>query len=689
MKKHIIMMMIFLLLMSSISYAEAEVDSEIQLIVDGQNITQLSSPIIKNNRMLVPIRFVSEEIGAEVLWDHDTRTVRVIKDDQEMLLWIDSKVIQYNQGETYTLSDVAPTIINDRTYVPIRLVSNAFGIDVKWDGINRTVVVDSTIKTAVESIFDVKITSLEAGATITGEMAIQVDIPESLQHAAEMKLVLLEEDSAKGFVVSQTSTLSEQINYLPKVEDQGRKILVFALYDDDRNFIGGDALPVVIDVKPEVTVTGVTPTVAGTITLGQTMNFLAHHVDYELTNLETGKVTTIDERDPEGTYSWTPSYEENGLYSIKVIAYDGNDVAYVSSSQETTFYVDRYLSLSGVSSGSTVSRSLTLIASRNYDVNETTYAIRDVVTGEETILATIPYGSYSWFPNESYSGEKDLYVRVKDTKGIARTSAPVRVTIDGRAKLNIHGLGPKQVLTDDVKVYASSNVDIEAVSYVLTNTKTGSTQILGTGNLDDKITYNPQISGDMTVHAEAVYEGQTLMSEKITFSVYLGELHGSRAIIAKDQFLEFASDLAIGSFEKTGMSAALQTAQAILETGWGQRLPVDKYSGKFSYNLFGIKGSATNGSVTSNTWEVYNGTSFRVDANFRAYNNIDESWADHKRILLELSRYEPYRVVMYDSTLAAWAIRRAGYATDPQYPIKLMNIIKLYNLNLLDEVGIE
>ena len=39
------------------------------------------------------------------------------------------------------------------------------------------------------------------------------------------------------------------------------------------------------------------------------------------------------------------------------------------------------------------------------------------------------------------------------------------------------------------------------------------------------------------------------------------------------------------------MSADFQTAQAIHESGWGQYIPVDKYSGEFSNNLFGIKGS--------------------------------------------------------------------------------------------------
>jgi flagellum-specific peptidoglycan hydrolase FlgJ len=142
------------------------------------------------------------------------------------------------------------------------------------------------------------------------------------------------------------------------------------------------------------------------------------------------------------------------------------------------------------------------------------------------------------------------------------------------------------------------------------------------------------------------------------------------------------------SFEQTGMSAALQTAQAILETGWGQSLPVDKYTSKFSYNLFGIKGSSTNGSVISNTWEVYNGITYRVDANFRAYNNVQESWDDHKGILLNLDRYKPFRDVMYHSSLGAWAVRRAGYATDPQYPLKLMRIIDLYNLKELDRIKI-
>ena len=136
------------------------------------------------------------------------------------------------------------------------------------------------------------------------------------------------------------------------------------------------------------------------------------------------------------------------------------------------------------------------------------------------------------------------------------------------------------------------------------------------------------------------------------------------------------------------MSAALQTAQAILETGWGQSVPVDKYSGKLSNNLFGIKQKGDEDFVISNTWEEYNGVTFRIDAKFRSYEDPRESWKDHKRLLLEASRYEIFREVMHDSTQGAWAIRRAGYATDSQYPIKLMDIIKRYNLQELDKTSI-
>jgi len=222
------------------------------------------------------------------------------------------------------------------------------------------------------------------------------------------------------------------------------------------------------------------------------------------------------------------------------------------------------------------------------------------------------------------------------------------------------------------------------VKYILTNTKTGVsktlTEQLYTPALEDK--------GSWSLRAEAVYGGKTLKTEDVKFTIYTGKIYTALPVIAKDQFMDFASKLAVDTQKKTGMSAALQTAQAILETGWGQSVPVDKYTGQFSNNLFGIKGKGSAGSVTSNTWEEYNGVSFRIDDDFRAYNNVSESWDDHNDLLLTRERYAPFRAVMFDSTQGAWALRRCGYATDSQYSIKLIDIISRYDLKKLDSLGI-
>ncbi len=80
--------------------------------------------------------------------------------------------------------------------------------------------------------------------------------------------------------------------------------------------------------------------------------------------------------------------------------------------------------------------------------------------------------------------------------------------------------------------------------------------------------------------------------------------------------------------------------------------------------------------------------SFRIDAEFRAYNNPSESWNDHKELLLTKERYAPFRAVMFDGTQGAWALRRCGYATDSSYAIKLIDIMNRYDLRELDKVGI-
>ncbi len=76
------------------------------------------------------------------------------------------------------------------------------------------------------------------------------------------------------FVVAREDSVVNKMTYLPKVEDQGHKVLVAVLYDENRNIIAGDAVPIYIDVQPSVILNSVpTYVTSGVITLGQKLNF--------------------------------------------------------------------------------------------------------------------------------------------------------------------------------------------------------------------------------------------------------------------------------------------------------------------------------------------------------------------------------------------------------------------------------
>lgn len=97
-------------------------------------------PIIENGRTLIPIRAVSEELGAEVEWDGEKRRVYIDKDGTEIELVIDSDEA-YVDGIGYEL-DTAASIVNDRTLVPLRFVAESLDCGVEWDENARTVIIE-------------------------------------------------------------------------------------------------------------------------------------------------------------------------------------------------------------------------------------------------------------------------------------------------------------------------------------------------------------------------------------------------------------------------------------------------------------------------------------------------------------------------------------------------------------------
>ncbi len=104
---------------------------------NGEKIAFDRVPVIDGGRTLVPLRAIFEKIGAEVVWDGTTKTVTASKGDITVSLTIDSTTAVKN-GESVTL-DVPGKIIGGRTMVPVRFISDCFGVKVGWDSMARCV----------------------------------------------------------------------------------------------------------------------------------------------------------------------------------------------------------------------------------------------------------------------------------------------------------------------------------------------------------------------------------------------------------------------------------------------------------------------------------------------------------------------------------------------------------------------
>ncbi len=696
-KKLLLITLFIVFILSPWLSPKACADGDIRLSIDGATVAASPAPFIENGRTLVPIRVISEHLGAEVIWDNEARSVRITKGDRSVLLRIDSNLIAYqiSNENSYNLSDVAPKIIGERTFVPIRLISNALGVGVDWDEQGRTVIIESSKASSIQPFFDMNISSIKSGQTITGTVDLSSVLPGVVPAGATViKYLLIDPDSAKGFIIARGNTLEDSYKWRPNIADNGEKILVAALYDSGGLFLAGDAIPIKVGILPKVGLTGVASDqiITKPVSLGADINFFAAYIRYEITNTDNGKTFTTSELDPLSTYQWAPSIGFNGNLKFSVTAYDSKKQPYPSQAVSGQCNVVAKLAFSGISENQTIDKPVTLLTSKNFETTETEFWIKDKNSGNELLLAKSPYGSYSWFAKPDAAGEKMLFARSKDASGITYTSNGISVKVVGTPKLLLQGVGPGQIITESVKLKVSSNLAVSSVEYTMINTKTGARSIIASGQKgSSEFTFTPDSkdAGSWKIKAEATYDtGKKIASEEVSIKIYAGKTYSSQPIIAENQFIGLSSQLAADTLKKTGMSAALQTAQAILESGWGQHVPVDKYNGQLSYNLFGIKGTGSAGSVTSNTWEEYNGVAFRTDADFRAYHSIGESWTDHNKLLLTVSRYEPYRDVMFDSSLGAWALKRCGYATDSKYPIKLMDIVELYHLKELDRIKI-
>lgn len=124
----------FMMLLPLTSYAK-----DVKLWIDGNYVTGDVAPQIVNDRTVVPLRMISESLGLTPVWSEPEQSVTIEAQNISVVFKINDMNYVLN-GETKQM-DVAPQIISDRTFVPLRVIAEVFGKNVDWDQKNETAIV--------------------------------------------------------------------------------------------------------------------------------------------------------------------------------------------------------------------------------------------------------------------------------------------------------------------------------------------------------------------------------------------------------------------------------------------------------------------------------------------------------------------------------------------------------------------
>lgn len=111
----------------------------VEIVYNNEKVAFDVAPFIDNGTTFVPVRFVVEAMGLTPIWDGDERTVTIWNGSTRVVIYVDTTTVSLN-GTTREL--LAPSrIVEGRTMVPIRFISESLGRRVVWDGLTKTVTI--------------------------------------------------------------------------------------------------------------------------------------------------------------------------------------------------------------------------------------------------------------------------------------------------------------------------------------------------------------------------------------------------------------------------------------------------------------------------------------------------------------------------------------------------------------------
>lgn len=160
---------------------------------------------------------------------------------------------------------------------------------------------------------------------------------------------------------------------------------------------------------------------------------------------------------------------------------------------------------------------------------------------------------------------------------------------------------------------------------------------------------------------------------------------GKTRFRTRQEFVDTMMPMAEAAAKRLGVDPKFLVAQAALETGWGKHM-VKQADGSNSNNLFGIKSHGWDGgSAPAVTQEFVNGKAVTETAKFRTYDSFADSFHDYVNFLQSNDRYDKALSTNGNSERFMQSLQQAGYATDPQYARKVIQIAR--NMNTYQTVA--
>ena len=231
MKKALCLGLALIIMLSVAAIAKEE---PVKIYINKGIIPSDQPPIIKNSRVLVPIRVIAEQLGADVSYDSGERRVSISLNEISITLVIGESEIWYSDKEKAgpVAIDVPAFIKNGRTMVPLRAVAELFDMNVEWDERKRAVYIDNNTENQYT------ITLKNAGLKIMDALKQKGSLPDGT-YVADVIREEIDFDGAKvqGYAVTlrkdnpNDKSLAELVGHY-FIDESGSTILHYDVVTD-------------------------------------------------------------------------------------------------------------------------------------------------------------------------------------------------------------------------------------------------------------------------------------------------------------------------------------------------------------------------------------------------------------------------------------------------------------------------